>query len=199
MKQTKERFLLSYLAVIAAVSTSIAGASTWDGLGADDNWSTALNWSDSVPVAGSALIFDGSVDTSPNNNISTAVLAGGTDESFTFNATAAAFTIGGNNIQCGGVVNNSSVLQTINLSLLLKGARTFNVGTAGLQLGRPVGSNGTGGRSVTKTGSGDLNIGSGTANSGGSGYSVSAGSLTFSGASGTSLGTAANGVGLTAS
>ncbi len=39
-----------------------AAAVTWDGEGADNNWSTAANWSgDAVPVDGDSLIFDVSI------------------------------------------------------------------------------------------------------------------------------------------
>ena len=39
---------------------------TWDGGGADDNWSTAGNWSgDTAPVAGDNVIFDGATSNDP--------------------------------------------------------------------------------------------------------------------------------------
>ena len=59
----------------------------------------------------------------------------------TFDANAAAFTLGGNSITMSGdVVNNSSNLQTINLELTPDNNRTVNAGTAGLKLGNVTGS-----------------------------------------------------------
>jgi len=41
----------------------------WDGGGANDNWTTAENWTtDTAPVAGDSLVFAGSTRLSPSNN-----------------------------------------------------------------------------------------------------------------------------------
>lgn len=190
---------LSLFALASFLSATMANAqSTWSGGGSPDgNFSNSGNW-DTTPATtgGNTMNFGGSANLNATNDMSLSLTA---DQSINFNAGASAFTIWGNLIRGGGIANNSSSLQTVNLQLRLNGTRTFNTGSAGLQLGQPVGSTSTSGRTVTKTGSGDLIIGSGTASSGGSGYSVSAGTLVFSGSSATSLGTAANGVSLTAS
>ncbi|HEV8378054.1 MAG TPA: hypothetical protein VGP99_04335, partial [Tepidisphaeraceae bacterium] len=62
------------LAACAAVLGTAAGASaatqTWNGLGGDDNWTTAANWVGGVaPVANDSLIFDGSTRLTPSNDL----------------------------------------------------------------------------------------------------------------------------------
>lgn len=198
IKNQRTSFLLQ-LAMASLLVTGMANAqSTWSGGGSPDgNFSNSANW-DTAPATtgGNTMNFDGSANLNATNDMSLSLTA---DQSINFNSGASAFTIWGNLIRSGGVVNNSSYLQTINMQLRLNGTRTFNTGTAGVQLGQPVGSTSTSGRSVTKTGSGDLIIGSGTASGGGASYNVSAGALVFSGSSATSLGSAATGVSLAAS
>jgi hypothetical protein len=187
------------LVAISLLTTSVGNAavSTWNGGASPDGFmGTAGNW-DTPPAsgAGNTLNFAGSLNLNATNNITLT----SADQTINFNSGASAFTLWGSAVRAGGIANNSSVLQTINTQLRLNGGRTFNVGTAGIQLNQPVGSTSTSGRSVTKSGSGDLTIGGGTAMSGGSGYSVSAGRLVFNGSSATSLGTGGNGISLTAS
>jgi RHS repeat-associated protein len=72
---------------------------TWDGGGADGNWTTAANWATNVaPTAGDDLVFTGNVRTTNNNNFA----AGTTFNSITFNASAGNFTISGNQITLNG-------------------------------------------------------------------------------------------------
>src|SRR5215471_13358268 len=45
---------------------------TWDGGGANDNWTTAANWvGDVAPNPGDDLVFAGTVRLTPNNNFPT--------------------------------------------------------------------------------------------------------------------------------
>ncbi len=199
VKNQRTPFLLQ-LAMASLLLTGMANAqSIWSGGGSPDgNFSNSANWNTApATTGGNTMNFDGSANLNATNDMSLSLAA---DQSINFNSGASAFTIWGNLIRSGGIANNSSYLQTVNMQLRLNGTRTFNTGTAGLQLGQPVGStSSTSGRTVTKTGSGDLIIGSGTASGGGASYNVSAGALVFSGSSATSLGTAATGVSLTAS
>jgi hypothetical protein len=48
---------------------NLGAIQTWNGGGADDNWTTSGNWlGGTAPVANDALLFDGSVRLTPNNN-----------------------------------------------------------------------------------------------------------------------------------
>jgi hypothetical protein len=183
---------------LSLFSAAISQAqSTWNGGATPNGNFSAANWSVApTSGAGNTLNFDGSINLNATNDITLT----SADQVINFNAGASAFTIYGGAIRAGNIANNSSVLQTILPSVRLNGGRTFNVGTAGLSLGSPVGSTSTSGRTVTKTGTGDLTIGNGTAVSGGAGYSVSQGALVFANTTATTLGSgAANGVSLTAS
>jgi hypothetical protein len=47
-------------ATLVAAPKAQAATRTWDGGGADNNWSTAANWSsDTLPVAGDTVTFNG--------------------------------------------------------------------------------------------------------------------------------------------
>jgi len=118
--------MFSAFTALIAVSLQpvFAGNDTWTGLGSDANWATAGNWSPAAtPAAGDSLFFDGSTQTSPNNNFT----ADTTFDGLTFNSTASAFTLAGNNVLLFGAVtngnfnvgvtNSSSLTQTINLNL----------------------------------------------------------------------------------
>src|SRR4051812_27584122 len=90
-------------------------AQTWDGGGANQNWSTAQNWSsDLAPLNNgtASLIFAGSVFLSPNVDTAWSI------NSLGFSSGASSFTIGGNplSIGNGGLVNFSTAAQTINIS-----------------------------------------------------------------------------------
>ena len=81
-----------------------AATVTWTGAGVDSNWSTGANWGGVAPVTGDSLVFDGSTQLTPNNDLAI-------DTSFasvTFAATAGAFTIGGSRIVITGTITNFS-------------------------------------------------------------------------------------------
>jgi len=112
----------SALAVAVSVcASSIAppppATATWNGLGASDNFSDAMNWvGGQAPGAGSHLIFAGVTRLTPNNNapIDTEFA------SITFTNTAGAFTIGGNRIKlAGNITNNGASAQTLNIAINL--------------------------------------------------------------------------------
>jgi len=183
-----------------ALSLSLISASaqsTWSGGGANGNISTTLNW-DTAPTTGvgNTMNFAGIVNTTVNNDITLT----SADQVINFNSGAATFTIGGGAIRAGNISNNSSSVQDFTAGLRLNGTRTFNVGPAGIFLSTPVGSTSASARQVTKTGTGDLVIGNGTALSGGSAYSVGAGALVLSNSVSQtmSLGSGTANIGLTA-
>ncbi len=151
MKSKATHFLALFIASIASVHGATV---TWVGLGSTDNFNDTANWSPAVALdAGNTITFDGSTRLSPNNNITLT----GSDNAITFASTAGAFTLTGNAIRMGNLVNNSSNLQTINVSLRYNGSRSINTGSSGITLAQQPLSTG-GARTLTKTGSGVLTL-----------------------------------------
>lgn len=147
---------LGLLAIGLAVPFARADDRTWNGGGANDLWSTGLNWGGLAPVAGDALFFGGSTRLTPDNDLAADTLFGG----ITFNSDAGAFVLSGNRITLGGdVVNSSGVLQTISLAMVLDAPRTIDAGPSGMTLSGVL--SGPGG--IVKQGGGTLTLsGSGT-------------------------------------
>lgn len=124
---------------------------TWTGEGANNNWSTAGNWSpNGAPVAGDSLIFPGSAARQTNTND----LADGTSfEGVEF--TGGTYEISGNDIEVTAGVEMTDGVAVINLdiggaggvivtdgNLRLNGANTFT-GTVELDDGRLVAGSGS--------------------------------------------------------
>lgn len=152
------RFKLQALCALLLASGSAWGQiSTWDGAGEDNNWSTALNWGGTAPLAGDALFFGGTIRLTPANNLTADTLFAG----ITFNADAGAFTLSGNRITLGGnVVNNSSAAQTLSLPLLLNATRTFETAVGNVTLSGILSGDG----GLIKTGAQTLFLSGSTAN-----------------------------------
>ena len=130
---------------------------TWDGTGNNNNnWSTKQNWGSGSPspVAGDNLIFAGSVRLSNNNDFTAATAFA----SISFAHGSGAFVLGGNSVTlgAGGLINNNtSVTQTVNLSLQLSANRALTTATGGTTV-ISVAINGAGG--VTIAGGGTMNF-----------------------------------------
>lgn len=117
-----KKFLLSLL----GLSVAAAGyAQTWDGLGADDLWTTGLNWGGTAPVANDSLTFDGTTQTTNTNDFA----AGTQFNGITFGQNSGPWTLSGNAINLAGnifVTGNSSSARThiLNMDLALQNAAT---------------------------------------------------------------------------
>jgi autotransporter-associated beta strand protein len=95
---------------------SLRAQDVWNGLGGDNKWSTGGNWVGGVaPVSGQALEFMGSTQPNTNNDI----LPNQSYSSITFDSNAAAFTLAGETIgmNSGGIINNSTNLQTLSFNI----------------------------------------------------------------------------------
>lgn len=91
---------------------------TWDGGGADNNWSTAANWDNNLlPVFPAPLTFGGNTRLTNTNDLS-----GITAQSITFDSTAGAFSLNGNSLGLSGNIGftatpASQITETLNLPL----------------------------------------------------------------------------------
>jgi fibronectin-binding autotransporter adhesin len=98
----------------------------WTGLGSDNNWSTAANWSNGqTPVAPSPLEFAGTTRLSAFNDFPIDTTFNG----ITFNSSSGMFQLTGNKFVLGtqGIANNSINNQTINNNISLSlGSKTMN-------------------------------------------------------------------------
>jgi len=98
----------------------VQGVSTgkWDGGGANNFWSTGVNWDgNAVPIFPLGLTFGGNVRLNNSND-----LVGITATSLAFSNTAGAFTLNGNSLNLSGDINFTGIpaapiTQTINLPL----------------------------------------------------------------------------------
>ena len=114
--------IIILLAIMCLFSiNSFAAVKTWDGGGADSNWTTAANWvGDVAPVAGDDLVFPvtaAQFNTNNNffffTNFNSLTIEGG------------GYTIGGNpfNLRNGLIVKGGT--QAINTAISLSAAQTF--------------------------------------------------------------------------
>jgi len=114
---TRNTLLLAIsLSLLGHPSASSQAASTWTGLGSDNNWGTGGNWN-SAPSFPTGLTFAGSTRLSNNNNLSSITVNG-----ITFDAAAGAFVLNGNDITLGGNLTFSAnpasrITQTVNLNM----------------------------------------------------------------------------------
>jgi fibronectin-binding autotransporter adhesin len=173
----------SLTAVLNIPLTVIVGNDVWNGGGANDNFSTALNWTNQLApgYVGDSLQFSGTTRLTPNmdNNY--------TVSSLLFDSTAGGFTIGTANSStltlAGSLINNSANTETLNVPITLSAAQAINAAAGNITLGGVI--SGSGG--ISKIGAGTLTL-SATGNSLTGNLSVTGGTLNISSGS-TAFGT----------
>jgi autotransporter-associated beta strand protein len=126
------------IACAASAVTAHAQVSEWDGAGTSSNWSDYNNWASGIrPTTGSVIHFAGGVDLTPNNDLT--LVGSQAANSIIFDSGASAFTLSGNAITLtGGITNNSSYAQAINMPVQLSGAQTFSAASGALSFGSTV-------------------------------------------------------------
>lgn len=148
--------LTRFLALVGWISASTclyAVTETWDGGGANDDWSTGNNWADNTAPASATtldIIFDGSVRLTPNAQAAYSL------NTITFNAGAGAFVVSGGaltlNNANAAITQTSNSAQTINNALILNRNTDIEGAGAGmLTLAGDISEIG-GARTITKTG-----------------------------------------------
>jgi len=165
-------------AIVNITLTVIATNDVWNGAGADNFFSSNLNWTNlTAPgLVGDSLEFAGTTRLAPsmdNNYTVTGV---------TFDSGAGSFNIGTPNSStltlAGDLINNSANAQTLNVPITLNTAPNFNAAAGDIALGGVI--SGTGG--ISKTGNGTLTL-SGTGNSLAGNLGVTGGTLNIAGGS----------------
>jgi len=153
------------------VNNGPIGPKTWQGLDADDNWSSPQNWVGGVAInpGGDTAFFDGNTRLTPLMNGTYNVAA------LTFNPTAGAFVLGtsGGTLTLGGGVTNLSALeQSINLPLTVAANRSVNTDAGNVVVNGTISGLG----SITKIGAQTLKLRGTSANTY-NGLAVNAGTV----------------------
>ncbi|HYE07101.1 MAG TPA: autotransporter-associated beta strand repeat-containing protein [Planctomycetota bacterium] len=160
-------------AALAAALAAEASA-TWDGGGADDDWSTAANWvGDLAPGTGDNLVFSGASRLTPTNDYA----AGASFNAIIF--AASGFTVGGNAIALDAGVRNHIGSNTCALPVTASSSIAFSA-DAGATL-TASGTIANGGHDVAVDGAGDTTLG-GVISGAGTLTKSAAGTLTLSAA-----------------
>ncbi len=197
----RARRALGLVAILLTMAAQAAAGTTWDGGGANDNWSTGANWNpDGVPPnTGLATIhFAGSTRLTPNADIPWSI------KGLDFDNGAGAFTLSGVplTVGSGGISNHDADVQAINNNITLAAAQSLNAITGSLTLTGVINNGGftptvSGGNAVTllgavigsgglsKTEAGTLTLAGAVANQYSGLTSVSGGSLVLAKSAGT--------------
>ncbi|HQU86919.1 MAG TPA: hypothetical protein PKY59_27545, partial [Pyrinomonadaceae bacterium] len=124
----KKSIFLCFIFLLILTFNNFAAVKTWDGGGADANWTTAANWvGDVAPVANDDLVFPASGLQQSNNNNFFLLTA---FRSLSFEG--GTYTVGGNPLRLTNGLIVGGGTQTINTAISLTGAQTFNFAQASL-------------------------------------------------------------------
>ena len=121
--------LLGLLLLASQLDGAVVFAQTWNGGGGNANWTTDGNWTNppNAPLNdGSAAVhFAGTTQLTPMVDTPYSVL------SITFDSGSGNFVMAGNQltIGTGGVINNSTNLQSFNNAIVLNGPQTWTAAT----------------------------------------------------------------------
>ncbi len=148
------RKLLFLLILISGgcLTDAFSAVKTWDGGGADNNWTTAANWTNDVaPVANDDLVFPATAaQFTTNNNFFILTVF----RSLTFEG--GTYTVGGNPFRLTGGLIVGGGTQTVNTAVTTSAAQTFSAAQGSLTT-LAVLSIGSGG--LTLDGNGSFGVG----------------------------------------
>ena len=115
-----------FLLIVLLFSTNVFSAvKTWDGGGADANWTTAANWvGDIAPIANDDLVFPASATQFTTNNNFFLLT------NFNSITIDGSYTIGGNPLRIANSLTVNSGTQAINTAISLSGGQIFTGGQA---------------------------------------------------------------------
>jgi autotransporter-associated beta strand protein len=148
---------LSLVLVSISAFAGVGITSTWNGNGADNNWSTNLNWViPAPPPADSDIIFPAGANRLTNNND---IAAGTAFATVTFNGAGGGYNLGGNSFGINEELVAAHTVgdNTIGNDLFLGNSLAFTSTTAGTSL-ILTGNLNLNGNTLTITGSGDTEI-----------------------------------------
>ena len=180
-------------AIVNFTASIVAGNDVWNGGGADDNFSTALNWTNhsSPALIGDSLQFAGSTRLTPNVDngyVVTGILFSTNAGAFNIGSTANTLTF----TNGSGVVNNSANIQTISAPVALSASPIINAASNDIVLSGNI-NDGASSAGLTKSGKHTLTL------SGNNSYSgptvVNSGTLNVTGTSGTTANTSSTFIG----
>jgi hypothetical protein len=129
----KSKWYPIFSILVITACTSKATTYTWDGGGANNNWTTSGNWDSAGAPSGSTgdIVFAGTTRLSVNGTWTPSI------NSITFASGAGSFNLSGGGYSLGadGITNNSANTQTINVQLSLSSDQTWIANTGALVLG----------------------------------------------------------------
>ncbi len=166
-----------------------SGPRTWNGAGANGNWSNATNWGGATPVNGSALIFSGTTRQTNTNDLSNLSVPW-------LKLSTNGFALWGNAFTVTSAITNTTGSSSINAALTLGGSMRMQSEAGTLTIAGAVagGTNNltvdglgnttvssaiSGSGNVTKNGSGTLQLSGSTANTYSGNTLLNAGTLTL--------------------
>jgi autotransporter-associated beta strand protein len=149
------------LLLIGILSASVHAGETWDGNGGDNNWTTNNNWTPNGEPAndGTAnIVMAGTNRLTPNVNVDWDI------RSLVFSNTSGAFSISGSSgvslgIGEGGIVNQDSQTQVLQLPVDLNANQTWSASLGPLGFGNTVAGHPLLPRTLTVTGPFNTQIG----------------------------------------
>src|SRR5262245_13669682 len=115
--------------MLSCIQGAQAATFVWTGNGANNNWSTAANWSGGVPAndGTATVILAGNNRLTPNVDVNWEIA------SLIFSNNAGAFTLGGSGliVRAGGITNSDGSTQTINNAITVRSNQTWSA-TSGI-------------------------------------------------------------------
>ena len=145
-----KKILVPFFILLFSINV-FSAVKTWDGGGADANWTTAANWvGDVAPVAGDDLVFPTTAaQFTTNNNFF--ILT-----NFNSITLDGSYTIGGNPLRIAGSLTVNSGTQTINTAISLSGGQTFTANQVSVTT---IAVLSVGGAGLTLDGAGSFGVG----------------------------------------